>query len=461
MAFVRKSSLAVAVSVALVACTSAPSAPPASQEPPAKTSEAPVSTPAVPNIERAEPARPRSIKVGVIEPLTGPLATHGIDNTDGFNFYLASVNHAIADRSIEPVLVDSGANVATALAKAKELVEGEHVDLLMGLDTASECLAVAEYANRQRQPLAITGNCGIQNLPAGQFTTRFTYTPSGEVDSAADWAAKNGFRKAILIATDGRRGIETSDAFASAFIARGGQIVQELHPPRGTADFGPYVAQLNRAADIAVVFLPGANAGYFGEQYLSAHKLPILDLFGHMTTGATLSRLGDKAVGVVSVSSYIDNFDAPGNRQFVRAWRAKYGDRPVTSDVAAGYVAGQVLEAAVEQIAGKVQDSDALLQALYYTDVETVKGRVRLDGDRDVVQSTYVYRLAKQGRGYANQLLQTYTDVGRTWDRTPQQLASFQFGGYRGTWVGMTKAQLGDVVTHRDLYQYFGPSEIR
>ncbi|HVA25293.1 MAG TPA: ABC transporter substrate-binding protein [Chloroflexota bacterium] len=446
MTSLRRWSLAFAVSAALVSCAGVPTA----SEPPAiPTSEAPANT-ATP----VNPEGPLPIKIGIIEPLTGQMATAGVDNVDGFRLYLASIHHTVSGRTIEPEVVDSEANAETALAKAKALVESQHVSLLMGLETGSECAAVVEYANQQRLPVAITGDCGVQNLPPGRFTTRFTYAPSGEVDTAADWAAKNSFGRAILITSDDQRGIETSDAFASAFISRGGRIVQELHPPVGTADFGPYLAQMNREADVVVVWLAGTDGAPFIGQY-PANGPPIVDLFGQ------LSQFGAKAVGMVGVSTYIDNFDSPGNRQFVKAWRATYPGSPVTNEASAGYVAGQVLDAAVKRTGGKVEDSSAFMQALYHTDVETVKGRVRLDGSHDVVQSSYVYRLAKQGSGYVNQLLQTYTNVGRDWDRTPEQLATFQFGAYKGKWVGMTKDQLGNVVTRRSLYQFFGSSEMR
>lgn len=44
-------------------------------------------------------------------------------------------------------------------------------------------------------------------------------------------------------------------------------------------------------------------------------------------------------------------------------------------------------------------------------------------------------------------LLDTYPNVARGWDRTQDQMAKFKFGSYKGKWVGMTKDQLGDVLT--------------
>jgi hypothetical protein len=40
-------------------------------------------------------------------------------------------------------------------------------------------------------------------------------------------------------------------------------------------------------------------------------------------------------------------------------------------------------------------------------------------------------------------LLQTYNDVGKYWDRTPEGLAKFPFGKMKNKWVGMTNEKLG------------------
>jgi ABC-type branched-subunit amino acid transport system substrate-binding protein len=105
MAVIRKSALALSMSAALVACAGVPTATAPSGEPTVVASEAPASTPqpAAPLI----PERPAPIKVGIVEPLSGPLAPQGVDNVDGFNRYLASVNKTIADRKIDVLTADS------------------------------------------------------------------------------------------------------------------------------------------------------------------------------------------------------------------------------------------------------------------------------------------------------------------------------------------------------------------
>ena len=66
---------------------------------------------------------------------------------------------------------------------------------------------------------------------------------------------------------------------------------------------------------------------------------------------------------------------------------------------------------------------------------------------RDVVQDMKIFTVEKQGGGIAQKMIETYKGVGQFWDRSEDQLRKFEFGKMKGKWVGMTKDQLGDVIT--------------
>ena len=399
---------------------------------------------------QTEPQRGRRpVRVGLVAPMSGADARTGVDGVDGFNLFLETVRSSVADRTIMPVVADSQGTRSGALAAATALADSDHASLLLALGGANECAAAASFAAaREAPPLAIAGQCPIQQLDPGRAMVRFAPAPSGEIDTAADWAAKNNYRRAELLTTDSRPGLEASDAFASAFIARGGQIVQELHPPAGVA---PDLAKLDPTADLLVLDLAAPG----GAKFAARSKAQVLDLSGQARTW------GEKGLGVVSLSDYLERFDAPVNRAFVRLWAGKYPGRPVSDAAADGYAAGQLMAEALTSVDGQAENDGVLLQGLYYANSATVKGRLRLDAGHAAIHSTYLTRLIAQGSCCVNQLLQTYTDVSPDWDRAPAQLASFDFGGHKGTWVGVTTAKLGGAVARRSLYQFFGSSDIR
>src|SRR5690349_17936163 len=88
----------------------------------------------------------QAFKVGYIQTLTGPTANVGKDNLDGFNMYLESVGGAVAGRKIEVVTADDAGKPDVGVTKAKQLVENDHVNILMGINLTPVCYAVAAYA---------------------------------------------------------------------------------------------------------------------------------------------------------------------------------------------------------------------------------------------------------------------------------------------------------------------------
>jgi len=422
---------------------------------PAAASALPASVPASPGSSNSAAAGSSgSIKIRYLVPLTGPLANIGQDNEDGFKLGLATFNSTVGGRKIEVLDADTQGKADVALTKSKQLVESDKAQVLMGLNTTPECYAVAPYVKEAQVPLIISTNCSAQKEAidpkyASQWLARTTQTSMQTGDPLADWAYKQGYRKGILVAADFGGGIESTDAFAAGFIRRGGTIIQELYPPLGNNDYGPYIAQLNQSADFIVGALFGIDGLKFAQQlatYSGQKKLPVLDISSGITAGPNRQQLGDKAVGITAEYSWSTGVDNPSNAAFIKGWRAKNPDRYVSKDAANGFAAAQVLEAAIKKVNGNVEDKQAFAQAIASTNLETNKGPLKLNQDHDVVQNMYVFQMTKNGSLVDDKIVETYKDVppeGIGWTR--QQMEKFPIGSMKGKWVGMTKDALAQV----------------
>uniref|UniRef100_UPI00258B9A73 ABC transporter substrate-binding protein n=1 Tax=Arthrobacter sp. TaxID=1667 RepID=UPI00258B9A73 len=406
----------------------------------------------------AKPAASRSaaaaasgpIKVGLIEPLTGPLSPNGKDGRDGLNLYLDSINNTVAGRKIEVSEADDQGQADVGLSKAKQLVEGTGVKALLGFVPTPVCYAVANYVQQAHVPMMVTTDCAAQDLTtnpkfASPYLSRYSNNSLAEGDTAADFAYASGYRKAILMTADYAPGLQVSDLFASAFIARGGSIVQEVHPAPGTTDFGPFLAQLSNDADVLAVFEVGVDSLRFGQQYADyagGRKLQVLDLTG-VQAAANLNQLQGKTAGFISTSNYISTTDTPENQKFVKAFRAKYPNRDIAEQNVTGYVGGEALVAALQKVNGKIEDTQAFLDAIHNIKIDTPRGTISLDEHHDIVQDKYMAQIVKDGDKIGLKVLKTYPDVSQFWDRTPAQLAKLDIGKMKGQWVGMTKEKLG------------------
>lgn len=457
-----EASVACALGLILAACggtagTASPGGSPAAaasspaSAPASKPSAAPIASASA---SSAAAGTTTTLKVGVVQSLTGPLAVNAKDNTDAFNMYLASVGDTVNGIKVDPVVVDDNNQTDQTLLKAKQLVESDKVQLLMGINNTPGCYAVAQYVKTAHVPVAVTGNCGAEEATTGAayaspYMNRFTQNTTGIVDPAGDWAYRQGYRKVIVMTSDYGGGLEVADAFASVFVSHGGTVVQELHPPLGTPDFGPYVAQLTQGADLLAVFLPGIDSLRFAQQYAnySGSKKPqVLDIFGQMSEGQNLAQEGKSALGFIGNFAYTPAVANAANGQFVKAWQAKYPGRPISGDAGQGYSGAQVLVAALKQVDSSGNFTQSLLNALGKIDVETVKGPLKLDSSHDIIQNNYFFKVVQQGDAITNQIVTTYPAVARNWDRTAEQISSFKLGSHKGQWVGMTKEKLGDVV---------------
>jgi branched-chain amino acid transport system substrate-binding protein len=321
----------------------------------------------------------------------------------------------------------------------------------MGYTFTPVVYAAAAYVKDQAHlPMIVSANATGEGLfldpkLASPYLTRFTENSAAYSAAAADWAYKQGYRKAILLTYDTAAGIENADFWARAFVDRGGQIVQEFHPPANTSDYGTYLAQMDKNADIVLEFAPGADGLRMLQQFANytGDKKPLFfDLGAVATGGPNLDELKDKAVGVVANKAWVESLDNPENQTFLKALAAKYPGRTPSADLAMGWASGILLKTALERVDGNVEGTDAFLKGLYGLTFKAPKGDVKLDDGHDIQQNYYVYKIVKQGDKYTQQVVDTYKDVSRYYDIKADDMKRFPFGQLKGKWVGMTKDKL-------------------
>lgn len=98
----------------------------------------------------------RTIKVGILDPYTGPAAVYAQDAHNGFKLALEKINRAgVLGTKIEFTTRDTKFKVDIGLSMAKELVMMEKVDLLVGTVNSAVSLAVSDYARQEKIPFIV------------------------------------------------------------------------------------------------------------------------------------------------------------------------------------------------------------------------------------------------------------------------------------------------------------------
>ena len=72
---------------------------------------------------RSAQAQAGPIKIGLLAPLTGVVASGGKEMVEGVQFYLEQVKSEMGGRKVELTIEDDASNPDTALQKARRLVE--------------------------------------------------------------------------------------------------------------------------------------------------------------------------------------------------------------------------------------------------------------------------------------------------------------------------------------------------
>jgi branched-chain amino acid transport system substrate-binding protein len=396
------------------------------------------------------------IRIGYITDLTGTTAAFGKDGVDGTNLYFDSVGNTVAGRKVEVIPADDEIKPDVAVTKARQLVENNKVNVIIGVLNTAICYALAQWAKSAEEPLHITQGCSSQFYAsdprfASTYVSRSSIVPMALADPLAGWAYKQGLRKASLMTFDQVGGLEAADLFAAAFLKQGGSIVQEQHPPfPNNPDFGPYLAQLDQSADVMFTFEPGIDGLRFAQQfqnYTGAKKPRVLDMAGVITDPSNMGQLKDAALGIVGAQIADYTATSADFQAMSKAWKAKYPDRPLSANVINAYASAQILAAVFQKINGNVEDKQALLNALYGIDVTTVRGPFKLDSNHEPIQNSYIYDTVKQqdgSMGYKN--LETDQMVSQNGSFTFQQLQKLKPGTNKSKWPGFTKNQLDQLI---------------
>ena len=367
------------------------------------------------------------LKVGVLAPLTGVVASGGKEMVEGTQFFFEKQGNKIAGRAVELMIEDDGSNPDTSIQKARKLVEQGKVDFLIGNLLANTGLAVANYVKGTGTPYFIpiiaaddlTQRDRIKNVVrvAGYSASQFSH-PLG------DWALKKGYKKIVTVGQDYTFGHEQCGGLAQVFTEGGGEVVQQFWHPLNTADFSPYLGQIaNMKVDAVFAMETGADATRFITQYASfglKGKIPLLGAM-NATDQSVIRTLGEECEGIVSAAHFAEGSDNPATAAFVKEYTAKYGKTPSLYGFSM-YSGAMWVAKAIEALKGKIDDRNAFIDTVLKTELDNspLGKTVKLDQYGNPIYDVYIRQVKKAPNGkFWNVPIETYPSVSQFWKYDP------------------------------------------
>jgi branched-chain amino acid transport system substrate-binding protein len=365
-------------------------------------------------------AQSAPFKLGLLTVKTGPLAEGGIQMEQGVLTYLKEKNYVLGGRKVDLVTADTGGNPAGAKTKAQELVERDHVDLILGPLASFELYAIDEYITQQKMPtLSLAAAQDLTQRKPNPYLLRASATSSQATQPLGDFAANEmKLKRVVTIVEDFAFGYEQIGGFQAAFEKDGGCVTKKLWTPIVTPDYTPYIAQISDCDGVLQGFA-GSNPLRFMKQYAGVGlKYPVI-------TGETggddalLKSFGPEAIGLVSASPYTLDLENEGNKRFVSEMMTNYNVIP--GFYAAGlYVNCQVADAGLKAVNGDASDRVKFMTALKEVNLtDTPRGPIKFDHLGNVIGNMYIRRLGTEGAKYGlklwNKTVKTYDNVSQFW----------------------------------------------
>jgi branched-chain amino acid transport system substrate-binding protein len=333
----------------------------------------------------------------------------------GIEIYQKQHGKSVAGKTIEVVIRDSGGGDAVQAKRlAQELVVRDKVQVLAGFGFTPEALAVAPIATAAKVPMVVMNAAAGGLTDKSPYMVRTSFSFPSVVPPIAQWAARQGYKKAYVIVADYSPGHDVEAAFIDAFKKTGGEIVGSVRTPMTTAEFAPYLQRVKDARpDVVFAYENGGSVApalmkEFRESGLPQAGVRLIGT-GDITDEASLEAVGDNALGTVTVYPYSMTHKSDLNAAFVRDFKALRGPdaRPTIMAVSA-YDGMAAIYAALGKNGGNAQ-GDALLAAMKGLKFESPRGPVEIDAaTRDIRETEYIRRVEKVSASYSNEEFASY-----------------------------------------------------
>ena len=387
------------------------------------------------------------IKIGLMTPLTGVVASGGREIAEGFQLYWDQVGKRIGNRPVEVIVEDDGSNPDISLQKARRLTEQSKVDFLVGNLLANTGLAVAEYAKTTGIPYFIPVIAADDLTQRKRIPTVIRvagYSASQMPRALADYVFKKlGVRKVVTISQDYTFGHEQCGGFAQVFTELGGTIVAQHWHPLNTQDMSPYIAQIQSAAPDAVFAMEtGADATRLIQQWSNFGLKGKIRLIGaqNATDQSVIRTLGAEAEGILSSAHFAEGNDNPATIKFVAEYQAAFKKLPSIYGFS-HYSAAMWLAEAIKSINGAIEDRPKFLDAVRKTVLtgSPLGRQVRLDDYGNPVYDVFIREVVKRPDGaYWNKPIETYPNVSQFWTYNPETY--LKQPAYSRTFQGIKKS---------------------
>jgi branched-chain amino acid transport system substrate-binding protein len=354
-----------------------------------------------------------TVKVGMVMPMTGPLAAAGQQVIAGARLYIKQHGDRVAGKQIELIVRDDASSGETGKRLIQELVVNDKVDVIGGGLTA-DLIPSAPLLTEAQKPTVIMLSSTTAVVEKSPFFVRTSCTLAQSSAIMADWAMKKRLSKAVTLVTEFAPGLEAEETFTDNYKAAGGQVVEAIRVPLRGPDFAPFLQRVKDASPQALfVFIPSTQAAVFARQFVERglDKAGITLIGpGDLSDDEALQNMGDAMLGTVTAHFYSASHASALNKAFTEAYQQEAKARANFMAVS-GYDGMHLIYEALKKTGGSA-DGKTLVAAMKGMSWESPRGPMSIDHDSgDVVHNIYIRKVEKADGELRNIEFETFGNV--------------------------------------------------
>ena len=279
-----------------------------------------------------------TVTVGQLHSATGTMAISETGSIEAEQLAIDQINAAggVLGRQIKVIKEDGASDWPTFAEKAKKLLVNDKVAAVFGCWTSASRKAVLPVFEKENgmlyYPTFYEGLEQSKNvIYTGQEATQ-------QILAGLDWIAKEKKAKTFYLIGSDYIWPRTSNKIARKHIENvlHGTVVGEEYYALGTTQFGALInkIKLKKPDVIYAIIVGGSNVSFYKQLKaagITSKKQTLLTI--SVTEDEALGIGGENIEGFYSAMKYFQTLKNANNEAFVKAFKAKYGEKSVIGDV--------------------------------------------------------------------------------------------------------------------------------
>ncbi len=340
------------------------------------------------------------VKVGFLSTLSGPGAGLGVDIRDGFNLAIKHQGGKLGGLPAEVIIADDQQKPEVAQQVTEKFLKKDKVDFMTGIVFSNIMLAVGQPIFDSKT-FFISANAGPSQY-AGEQCNPYFFNVAWQNDNLHEAVGKyvndKGFKNVVLVAPNYPGGKDAMVGFKRFYK---GKVGEEVYTKLGQLDYAAELTQIRSLKPDAVFFfLPGGMGINFVKQFVAAGLSTDTQLFapGFSADEDVIKAVGAPMLGMFNSSHWAHDMDNPENKRFVADFQNEFGRLP-SLYASQGYDAALLIDGAVRDVKGKLDDKEALRKALEAKRFKSVRGDFKFNVNHYPVQNYYLRVIGRDDKG--------------------------------------------------------------